>query len=325
MNANPVHLYFHSPCFDGIVSAAIASDYLEQIKGFPQTQLHAVNYDLRDEWLGTNLIRPAAIVDFLYHPGADFWADHHPTAFLNDDTRRDYERARGPDIFYDRSASSCAVLIWKYWGRTLPRPAPHYEDLVEWADRIDSARYESVDETDALEAPALQISLAMSMYRGDAFSQHLVWLFRTHSLAEVAARPEVQTAFIRGRELRRHGQERLVENIGLTDKGIAVFDVKADDVLVNRYGPFIAYPDARYSAGIVRARDEAKIITMRNPWLEFPSAPLGEFCVKLGGGGHQRVGSVLVKNRDASELLSRLLEMITAYENRKEPVPPALI
>ena len=325
MNANPVHLYFHSPCFDGIVSAAIASDYLEQVKGFPQTQLHTANYHLRDHWLSTELTRPAAVVDFLYHPGAEFWADHHTTTFLNEDTRCEYEGRRGAEIFYDSSASSCAVLIWKHWGGTLPRRAAHYQELVEWADRIDSARYESVDETLAFDAPALQIGLAMTMYQGDAFSQHLVWLFRVQSLAEVAARPEVQAAFTRGRELRRLGQQRLSDSIRLDDNEIAVFDVNAEDVLVNRYAPFVFYPNARYSAGIVRARGEAKIIAMRNPWLEFPSAPLGELCVHLGGGGHRRVGSVLVGNRDAALLLNRLLEMIAAYEDKKELIPPALV
>lgn len=325
MNSHPVHLYFHSPCFDGIVSAAIASDYLEQAKGFPQTHLHVVNYHLRDQWLASELIRPAVVVDFLYHPAAEFWADHHATAFLSDDMRRDYEGRRGPDIFYDRSSSSCALLIWKQWGQRLPRPPAHYQELVEWADRIDSARYESADETVAFDAPALQISLAMSMYRDEAFSQHLVWLFRTQSLAEVAARPEVQTAFIRGRELRQLGQKRLGEVIRLTENDIAIFDVNSDDVLVNRYAPFVFYPNALYSAGIVRTRGEATITAMRNPWIEFPSAPLGELCVQLGGGGHRRVGSVVVGKRDAGELLNRLLEMIGAYENRKEPVPPALV
>jgi hypothetical protein len=319
MNPEPVHLYFHSPCFDGIVSAAITSDYLEQTKGYPQTQLHTVNYHLRDQWLGTELIRPAAVVDFLYHPAAEFWADHHPTAFLDGDAQRDYEGRRGPDIFYDNSATSCAILIWKYWGRTLPRPAAHYEELVEWADRVDSARYKNVEETVAFDAPALQISLALSMYPGDAFSQHLVWLFRTHSLAEVAARPEVRAGFARGRELRRLGQERLRSAIRLTDNEIAVFDVNTDDVLVNRYAPFVFYPKARYSAGVTRARGEAKITAMRNPWIDFPSAPLGEICVQLGGGGHRRVGSVLVGNRDATELLNRLLEMIAVHEKKKEP------
>jgi hypothetical protein len=323
MNANPVHLYFHSPCFDGIVSAAIASDYLEQVKGFPQTQLHAANYHLRDQWLGTELSRPAAVVDFLYHPGAKFWVDHHSTAFLSDETRRDYEERRGSDILYDHSASSCAVLIWKHWGEVLPRPAAHYKTLVEWADRIDSARYESVDEAVGLEAPAMQINLALAMYKGDAFSQHLVWLFRTEPIESVAKRTEVHAAFVRGRHLQRLGQERLGASMRLTADGIVVFDVDAQEVLVNRYAPFRFFPQARYSVGIVRSPGRSKLTAMRNPWIEFPSAPLGELCVSLGGGGHRRVGSVLVRDKDPAELLSQLVRMISAHEEKQEDMVAA--
>jgi hypothetical protein len=256
-------------------------------------------------------------VDFLYHPHAELWADHHATTFLSDAARRDYERRRGRWILYDRSASSCALMLWKKWSKNLRQTPQHYPELVRWADRIDSARYDDVNEAVRLEAPALQINLALAMYNGDAFSQHLVWLFRTESIEAVADRPEVQMAFARGRELQMRGEERLSKAIHLIG-GIAVFDVDAKDVLVNRYAPFHRYPQARYSAGIIRSPNQIKLTAMRNPWMEFPSAPLGDLCVSLGGGGHQRVGSVMVGDRDPTELLNRLVKMIGAYAEAKK-------
>ena len=66
-------LYFHSACFDGLVSAVLAWVFLEtkdwQFQGFIP-----VNYDVRTMWLSDPLKTPAAVVDFLYHPDADFWA-----------------------------------------------------------------------------------------------------------------------------------------------------------------------------------------------------------------------------------------------------------
>ena len=35
---------------------------------------------------------------------------------------------------------------------------------------------------------------------------------------------------------------------------------------------------------------------MRNPWMDFPSVPLGRIFEKVGGGGHQRVGSVELRS-----------------------------
>ena len=312
-----VHLYFHSPCFDGTVSAAIASTYLEQVRGYSEVLLHNVNYQLKDRWLAAELEHPCAIVDFLYHPAADFWADHHPTAFLNDETQHHYENRSGPDLFYDSQAPSCAGLIWRQWGTMLsPRPA-HYKELVQWADRIDSARYESVEEAISLKVPPLQISLALAVSRNEAFSQHLVRLFREHSLNEVAARPEVQTEFKKGRTLHQRGFQRLKEAIRQTENGIVVFDVNGDGVIVNRYVPFYFYPHARYSAGIVRTGGKAKLTAMRNPWIEFSCAPLGQLCVPLGGGGHQRVCSILVQDEDPQMVLSKLLDSVAAWEQKR--------
>jgi len=41
------HLYFHSPGFDGIASAVLASDFLETARGMAPLGLHPVDYDLR--------------------------------------------------------------------------------------------------------------------------------------------------------------------------------------------------------------------------------------------------------------------------------------
>ena len=314
---NAVHLYFHAPCFDGVVSAAIASEYLACVKHYPHVQLHGVNYDLRDTWLASELKRPAAVVDFLYHPQAELWVDHHRTAFVNPQSRVEYEHRRSPDIFYDSNVSSCAILLWSHWRDELPHMSERFEETVRWADRIDSARYDCVVQALALNAPALQISLALAMHSGDGFSQHLVWLFRTQSLEEVASRPEVQTAFSFGRHLQELGQERLQHAIRLTDNGIAVFDVNGQDVLVNRYAAFHFFPQARYSAGIIRKSNQAKLTVMRNPWLEFPSAPLGDICAELGGGGHQRVGSIIVRDGNPRELLDRVVAEITTWEEQR--------
>jgi hypothetical protein len=313
-----VHLYFHSPCFDGAVSAAMASDYLEHIKGCCQTRLHGVNYDIRSCWLTMRLERHSAVVDFLYHPKVIFWADHHSTAFLNGRVKRDYQRRRGPDIIYDKAASSCAKLLYSRWQRSLGPILTRYKETVFWADRIDSARYESVVAATRFHAPALQINLALAVERDERFSTNLVQLLRSCSLSEIAARPEIRRAFRHARELQQRGTKKLRRSIHLSpDQRIAVFDLDADDALVNRYAPFLFFPDARYSAGIVRSGGEAKLTTMRNPWKKFPSAPLGQICLELGGGGHQRVGSVIFRDGKGAYALDHVLKRINEWERRK--------
>jgi nanoRNase/pAp phosphatase (c-di-AMP/oligoRNAs hydrolase) len=50
---------------------------------------------------------------------------------------------------------------------------------------------------------------------------------------------------------------------------------------------------------------------MRNPWLNFESFHLGEFMRRFGGGGHQRVGSVVLpaeQNEEAGNIWRKLLQ-----------------
>src|SRR5437867_9299784 len=75
-------LYLHFPCFDGLVSAVLASDFLEQNGWKFNRRFCPVNYHLRPTWISSHLRPPCAVVDFLYHSDAQFWADHHSTTFL---------------------------------------------------------------------------------------------------------------------------------------------------------------------------------------------------------------------------------------------------
>jgi hypothetical protein len=48
-------IYFHSPCFDGIVSAVLVWDFLDARHGLNQPALRPVNYHLSQMWIDTPL------------------------------------------------------------------------------------------------------------------------------------------------------------------------------------------------------------------------------------------------------------------------------
>ncbi|PYM27429.1 MAG: hypothetical protein DMD78_02400 [Candidatus Rokuibacteriota bacterium] len=310
-------LYFHSPCFDGIVSAVLSAELLERVHDWLPLEPRAVNYEVREQWLARTLGESTAIVDFLYHPQAKFWADHHGTAFLNETLRAEFAVRRDPFLIYDAAASSCAILLWRRFGPDLRRAGRDFDELVRWADKIDAARYDSVEEAMVSTDPALRITLALSLGDAGDLPERLVSALRTAPLEQVAAWPEIHKRFERGRDLRERGLERFKRAASLAADGIVVFDVDAADTLVSRYAPFFFFPEARYSAGIVRGASGAKITAMRNPWREFTPAPLGHIASTLGGGGHQRVGSIALSRERAStavDLLERLLAQIRAFE-----------
>jgi hypothetical protein len=320
------HIYFHSPCFDGIASAVLAWDFLDARRGWTTPSLQAVDYDRRGRWLRESLDEPAAVVDFLYHPDVRFWADHHQTAFLTDEARRRFDESCGADLVYDPRAGSCAMLLWEQLSAAFDHRTSTYQALVEWADKIDAARYASVQEAIESTAPALSINRSLVAEEDDGYPERLVRALRRQPVDEVAELAEVRERVARARALSRAGLDRFSKAAHLEADGIVVFDVDAGDALVNRYAPYYFYPDARYSAGIVRSKDGVKVTAMRNPWREFRSVPLGRIAETLGGGGHQRIGSIALDGERASEatvVRDRLVREIRSQEAWRPRDPSA--
>jgi len=306
-------IYFHSPCFDGIVSAVLVWDFLRAKQGWTQPALRPVNYDLREGWLSSSLEQPCAVVDFLYHHEADFWADHHPTTFLSDSASEDFRRRQNPSLVYDPEAQSCARLLWRHLSQTFDHRNERYRGIVDWADRIDSAQYESVQEAILAPTSALKINIGLGLGDRDRYCEKLVHILREKPLDEVARLPEVKTRYEQAQKLIQAGLERFKKAAWIEPDGIVVFDVDSTGVIINRYAPYYWFPDSLYSAGIVRWEGGAKITAMRNPWRNFETPFLGKIFERLGGGGHQRVGSILLpgaKAREAHALLDRVLSDI---------------
>lgn len=299
-------VYLHFPCFDGVVSAVLASEYLRHKRGWELKDVVPVSYSERDSWTSRSLERPATVVDFLYHPDAEFWADHHQTTFLTQDLKQHFQRRKAAQLFFDPAALSCASVIWRNTYQTIRNA--RFRDMVDWANRIDGARYESVEQAVLGEAPALRINFSFMRDPSPQYCRYLVESLRTKSLAEVAASTEVNERYRSARREIRVGQQRFKKSARLEADGIVIFHVDhSDSPAVSRYAPYLEYPKALYSVGILNSDDGTKITAMRNPWRHFRSVPLGQIFRTYGGGGHQRVASVLVDSRDAERTLQSIL------------------
>ena len=292
-------LYFHYPCFDGIVSAALAWEFLEHRKGWSMGELCPVNYTVRNGWLASELKHPVAIVDFLYHPSADFWADHHATSMLTKEAEADYQRRRAEfPLYLDEQAGSCASLLFRHLGDALAGKL-HFPEMVEWAEKIDSARYSSVQEAILGNATALRINRSILLEPGADYARFLCKELRARPLDNVAALNEVK---IRQDEVERRvraGLKRVEKHITMEPGAVATFEAEqAKDEVIDRYSAYYFVPDARYSVGIIHSEDGTAITAMRNPWREFPSVELGKIFAMFGGGGHQRVGAIFIPKNE---------------------------
>jgi len=329
--AGTFHRYFHSSCFDVIVSSVMTADFLEKRQGWTLDQLIPASYDARNGWLSHELLNPCAVVDFLYHPQAEFWADHHGTTFLTEEAKRHFERRRGAWFVYDDHSGSCACLLRNHFAECFSFTDSRYEELVEWADKIDSARYASVEEAILGDAPALRIRASLAAGNGQEFSKQLVNELRFNTLDQVAGLPLVRERAEEVRSKIAAGLERFARAVRLDEDEIAVFDVTSQQgVMLSRYAPYHFFPVARYSVGVVRSPSGAKITAMRNPWREFPSVNLGrifgnlgETFKNVGGGGHQRVASVILSSdqvQQAASILAHIVRQIREQDALVEVV-----
>lgn len=319
-------IYFHSPCFDGLISCVLAWDFLETERGWDIRNLRSINYDARSSWLASNVNESCAVLDFLYHPSAGFWADHHPTTFISPETEECYNARVVRDsssVVYNPRYGSTASLLWDRF-ESFFATRDRLREMMHWADKIDSARYESVEEAIFGEAPALRINYSLMLGDTD-YCEFLVRGLREHGLGHVAELPSVKRRFEEVRKRLLRGVALLKDRTVLLDDGIVAFDVeKKDDAIVSRYAPYHFFPKARYSIGLSRHLDTVRITAMRNPWLTFESIPLGEVFKQFGGGGHQRVASVFLAGdragsaeRIADQILREMRREVNLTESRE--------
>ena len=70
-------IHYHRD-FDGMVAAAVLAHVLRD-RFQEEPAWRSVNYDQRTDWENFERGRRFAVVDFHFHPRAEYWFDHHPT------------------------------------------------------------------------------------------------------------------------------------------------------------------------------------------------------------------------------------------------------
>ena len=331
-------LVYHAPCFDGLISAVVARDYLENSRGWDIANFMPVKYNLPETWLWEPLPgRNTAIVDFLYHPQAKFWVDHHGTTFLDEKpggapskARQDYENSRHKNsrtLIYDKTSPSGALLLWN----NVKHEVSDYErfaEMVVWANRTDSATYENAEQGVFGDEPALRIATALGS--GTKIeAEHLRAILdalKVGTLAEVAAIPIVFDRFTKAREKNEKGLEAIRKCMRVSDDGLGIYEAEAvDGVSLPRYGPFLLHPEIRYMLSLIHGEEGSKISASRNPWGPPTNAPLGQIFSgknmegKYRGGGHHPVGAVLIPKdlgkEHAREIFNEIMAEIREAEN----------
>ncbi len=303
-SAGPLWIRYHRD-FDGMVSAAVLAEALASTRGETDLRLSSVNYDQRRDWPNFCEGLRFAVVDFHFHPRAEYWFDHHPTTFLDEALEQAYRQDERWS--WDPESPSCPPLILahaaRHWGY---QPPERFVEMARWSDVVDAARFESVDQALFGEEPALRINRALTASPEPDWSDALAWAMRDEPLEAIAARPDVERAYERAARNRDKALRQFVPTVDSTEDSVVLYDASSNKVRRERFAPFYHYPQARYSVGVIPTRAGFHVTAGENPWNK-PTDPVhvGRLMERYGGGGHRAVGGANPPSLDAAREAAR--------------------
>ncbi|MHC4262766.1 MAG: hypothetical protein ACYSWX_09610 [Planctomycetota bacterium] len=304
MTDQPLWIRYHRD-FDGMVAGAVLAEALRATRGETNMRLRSVNYDQRRNWNSFCEGLRFAIVDFHFHPRAEYWFDHHPTTFLDDGLRAAYvENERWA---WDENSPSCPPMILRHaaehWGF---EPPDRFMEMARWSDVVDAARFESVDQALFGEEPALRITRALSVPPEADWTDTLAEAMRDADLESIAARADVERAYERAARNRDKALRQFVPTVDSIEDAVVHYDASSNKIRRERFAPFYHYPEVHYSVGVIPTRAGFHITAGENPWNK-PSNPVhvGELMETYGGGGHRAVGGANPPSLEAAQEAAR--------------------
>jgi hypothetical protein len=301
----------HGHCFDGLASAVLFTRLMQKTNEEPlELSYRACGYGGGQARADEAMLdgEQNAILDYRYTASerVTWYFDHHRTAFGSEVDREHFEARRGNGrFFYDSECSSCTKLIDRVAREQLGVADLGLSELVGWADRIDSARFQSAAEAVDRSNPVMRLVSVVEHYGDDAFITKLVPELLSKPLAEVAASPEVAARY---RPLgKKH--ERFVDRVKKSSlrQGRVVFVDLTEEVLdsVGKFVTYALFPDSVYSVIVGLLKHGPKISVGYNPWSGRPlDTDISSICARYGGGGHPVVGGIAFSNTEVERARS---------------------
>jgi len=295
-------IHYHRD-FDGMVAAAILAHNLRARGEDPAWA--GLNYDQRADWPNFQAGKRFAIVDFHFHPRAEFWFDHHPTTFLTPELRAQYRPSER--WAWDEASPSCPPIILrhaeKHWGIA---STPRFDEMARWSDVIDAARFTDVEQALFGDDPALRISRALAAAPDPFWSDTLVRDMIDGSLADVARRADVDRAWQRAVRNRDLALRQFPPTVDSTEQAVVLYDASSNKIRRERFAAFFHHSSALYSVGVIPTRSGFHVTAGQNPWNPPEFGPhLGEIMETYGGGGHRSVGGANAPSLEDARRIAR--------------------
>lgn len=294
-------LYTHTD-FDGLVSGLL----LKKVYKVSESNIEFVeHYQITQ---GTVIPTSDDIVADLPEAGG-IWFDHHATG-------RDYDSDVDRQRYFDPTEKSCARIIFNKHKRQLQE----YSELVDEADKIDSA---SLTKQDILNPGPAQI-VSITLRTGDYQADQLYLYACLRALSSIALDNMPYLSYVKRRyaekmRMYEEGEQQVKQHINVYNHLIFINLTKyLDAPKFRHYKMHIDYPDKKYFITIYRQKDGYIKFSMGynifHP--DENKIHIGDFFKRFHGGGHKNVGGAIVPEISVQTIMDQVFQIFEGKDVR---------
>jgi hypothetical protein len=318
----------HGHCFDGLASAVVLRRMLAPSLPGHTFEIHACGYGHKQEKPSAGMLSGDgnAIVDFRYEPvdALTHYFDHHRTAFGDDDARSHFDarQAAHPDRFvFDSAASSCTKLLAEACASDSRIDLRDLQSLVAWADRIDSASFESAEAATDKDEPVLRLAAVIEQFGDTQFLSRAAAVLYEDGLESLCKKGFIADAY----KIIEPRQDEFIARVraqGVQVGRVAFADLADQNVsAVTKFVQYKLWPSATYSVMVTSMASGIRIAIGHNPWSAGDlDVDISRICARYGGGGHPMVGGIGLPKEDIERARQIAREIVAELQDpgRKE-------
>lgn len=284
------------PDFDGIVCAVLLHEALDITKPILWVEPNDIQKG------GVAIHEQDIIANLPYDERCALWFDHHFTNQINKPFKGAF-----------KIAPSAARIIFEYYKTALRRD---YNELVQAADKIDSANLTLDEVLHPLKHPYVLLSLTVS---NEAQPKEPYW----NMLVEIFRKQDIQQ-ILQNSEVKQHCQEVIYQNDRYVDtlkqhtvlnRHVAITDFRSCDraPFGNRFLVYSLFPESSVNVRIRREEHHKDIVVVNvghsifNPGC---NVNVGLMLAEYGGGGHRGAGSARVPLSKADDAISQIVHQL---------------
>jgi hypothetical protein len=307
-------IVYHRQCLDGVSSAALLSYFLEKL-GVKNITFKGLTYPLDKIWWRQLKIKNKnlAILDFVYHPKANIWVDHHEDPFIFKDWKLNFKPRFF--VFYKKEAPSTTGLLFNFLKENFRFNLDEdWINYIKIVDECDSARFKNLSKLFYTRNLGYRLYFLLEEFKF-LEKQLLRKLFRTDVyIINKEIEPFYKKFLIKLKEAFRYFRSNLK-----TEGSIVIFDnMPKKFSSFKQILPFLLHPDKKY---LWVSWKEKNFYYFRfyynsiNFNLDKEKINLGLLVKNLveknpqgvSGGGHKGVGAGELKSKEALEKIKKEL------------------